>query len=143
MIGKEPPRICECGPALLNRCDNRREIIIRQDKVRSFVRNVRARETHRNADIRFVKGRSIIDASETSRRVSPQTCLEAGATLAADLSAVCRCWTGSEDLVLRPERRIIRNPSRGLRHCVSAHRIVRHSPLWGSFPRTTREPACS
>ncbi len=47
--------------AFLNRAHDRAKVVIRQDHIRGFLGNIRAGNTHRDADIRFFQGGGIID----------------------------------------------------------------------------------
>ena len=62
MVREESPGIRERGSALLDGGNDGCEIVIQQHKIRGLACHIRPGETHGDANVCFVEGRSIVNA---------------------------------------------------------------------------------
>ena len=62
VVREEAADVRERRATLLDRRDDRREVVVQQHEVGGFARDVRADTSHRDADVRLLERRAVVDA---------------------------------------------------------------------------------
>jgi hypothetical protein len=72
VVCEEPTDVGERRPTLLDASDDRREVVVEQHEIGGFAGDVGTGKAHRDADVDFVEGRTVVDSVAGHRHhVSP------------------------------------------------------------------------